>query len=122
MRQTVKALDLLHYWMGEKECRNRASIYRGPVLLTYDRRLDEMDPGEVPVLDAKGLKARWVENNDWLPTLVKMVFKGVDGRKMTLCDFASAGEGGSPYLSWLKVENVAKNSFTAENPLRSGRV
>ena len=116
-------LDMsLHYWMGEKECRNRASIYRGPVLLTYDRRLNEMDPGEIPVLDAKGLKGRLVENGDWLPTLVKMVFKGVDGRKMTLCDFASAGEGGSPYVSWLKVENVAKSSFTTESPLRSGRV
>ena len=116
-------LDMsLHYWMGEKECRNRASIYRGPVLLTYDRRLNEMDPDEIPLLDAKGLKGRLIENGDWLPTLVRMVFKGVNGRRMTLCDFASAGEGGSPYVSWLKVENVLKSSFTAESPLRSGRV
>jgi len=115
-------LDMsLHYWVGEKECRNRASIFRGPILLTYDRRLNEMDPGDIPELDGRGLKGRLVEDGGWLPTIVTMDFAGGDGRRIRLCDFGSAGEGGSPYVSWLKVRNVEKTPFAADNPLRSGR-
>jgi uncharacterized protein len=115
-------LDMsFHYWKGEKECQDRASIYRGPVLLTYDRRLNEIDPKEIPTLDAKGLKGRLVEGKGWLPTVVEMEFKGEGGKKVRLCDFASAGEGGTPYVSWLKMKNVSGAPFSAGNPLRSGR-
>lgn len=115
-------LDMaLHYWAGEKECRNRVSIYRGPILLTYDRWLNEIDPKEIPTLDAQGLKGRPTDGDDWLPTIVDLEFKGKSGRKVRLCDFASTGEGGSPYISWLKVMNVPRTPFSRENPLRSGR-
>lgn len=116
-------LDLsLHFWAGEQECRGKTSIYRGPLLLTYDRRLNELDPDQIPALDARGLKGRLVKSEDWLPTLVTVDFKGVDGRRLRLCDFASAGQGGSPYLSWLKVKNAPIASFSQANPLRSRRV
>ena len=37
-------LDMsLHYWLGQRECRGKASLYRGPILLTYDRRFNEID-------------------------------------------------------------------------------
>ncbi len=115
-------LDMsLHYWKGEKECRNKVSIFRGPLLLTYDRRLNDVDPGELPLLDARGLKGRLLANNGRLPTNVLLEFKGVDGRKIRLCDFGSAGEGGTPYASWLKINNVEKTPFSRGNPLRSGR-
>ena len=52
---------------------------------------------------------------------VLLEFKGEDGRKVRLCDFGSAGEGGTPYASWLKVDNVEKTPFSRDNPLRSGR-
>ena len=44
-----------------------------------------------------------------------------DDRKLRLCDFGSAGEGGSPYHSWLRVEQIEKTHFVLDNPLRSGR-
>jgi len=44
------------------------------------------------------------------------------GERLRLCDFASAGEGGSPYVSWLKVKNVKATRYSPANPLRSGRV
>lgn len=116
-------LDMsLHYWKGEKECRNKVSVFRGPTLLTYDRRLNDMDPADLPILDAKGLKGRLLVNDKSLPTNVLLEFKGEDGRKVRLCDFGSAGEGGTPYASWLKVANVEKTPFSRDNPLRSGRV
>lgn len=115
-------LDLsLHFWVGEKQCRGTSSVYRGPILLTYDRRLNEMDPSAVPRVDAKNLKGRLAPNQKSFPTIVVMEFALAGGQKLRLCDFASAGEAGSPYLSWLGVDHVAKSPFTPANPLRSGR-
>ena len=115
-------LDMsFHYWAGEKESENRTSVFRGPVLLTYDRRLNDMDPKEIPSLDARGLKGKLAAGKGWLPTVVEMDFKGTNGRTLRLCDFASAGEGGTPYISWLKVKHAPSAPFSKENPLRSGR-
>ena len=116
------ALDLsLHYWAGEQECEGLASVYRGPLLLTYDRRFNDLDPDEVPSLDAQGLKGRPVQWKGRIPPLLLMEFPAAGGQKLRLCDFGSAGEGGSPYQSWLKVENVGVTLFSETNPLRSGR-
>ena len=115
-------LDLSpHYWVGENECRNKVSIFRGPILMTYDRRLNSMDPDEIPALDAASLKGKQKRAKDGLPTIVQMEYTAADGRKLRLCDFGSAGEGGSPYVSWLKVDNISKTPFAPDNPLRSGR-
>jgi DUF1680 family protein len=116
-------LDMsLHCWAGEKECDGRVSVYRGPLLLTYDRRFNEMDPDAIPSLDAQGLKGRVVSWRGWIPPLLLVEFPAADGRRLRLCDFGSAGEAGSPYQSWLKVANVRKTEFSEGNPLRSGRV
>lgn len=111
-------LDLsMHYWRGEKECRGTVSIFRGPVLLTYDRRLNAIDPAEVPALNAVALQGDLVEAE----AMVALDVAAADGRTLRLCDFASAGEGGSPYRSWLRVANAPQTPFSRENPLRSGR-
>ncbi len=116
-------LDMsLHYWAGEQECEGRTSVYRGPLLLTYDRRLNEMDPEDLPELDARGLKGRLLPGTPELPTMVLAEYPAADGRKLRLCDFASAGEGGSPYISWLKVKNAPYSPYSPANPLRSSRV
>jgi hypothetical protein len=45
-----------------------------------------------------------------------------DGRPVRLCDFGSAGEGGSPYATWLPVTNAPPPApFTRANPLRTQR-
>ena len=115
-------LDMsLHYWVGEKECEGKAAIYRGPILLTYDRRLNTMDPDEIPTLDATAMKERLISNKDSLPTVVRVEYIVPDGHRLRLCDFGSAGEGGSPYRSWLPVAQIDKTHFASDNPLRSGR-
>jgi hypothetical protein len=48
-------------------------------------------------------------------------FEAMDGRVVRLCDFASAGMGGSPYRSWLEVRNVRETPFSPANPLRSSQ-
>ena len=105
-------------WRGEQECSNKVSLFRGPVLLTYDRRFNAMDPADLPRLDAADLRGKLVAVEG---TIVALDFAAGDGSALRLCDFASAGEGGSPYRSWLRVDHVAKTTFSHHNPLRSGR-
>lgn len=112
----------LRFWVGEKECANQVSIYRGPLLLTYDRRLNQMDPDQVPALDASYLCGRVIDPDTWLPPTLLMEFTGAEGRRVRLCDFGSAGVGGSPYRSWLEVKGVKPGAFTRDNPSRSCRV
>ena len=111
----------LHYWVGEKESAGKVSIYRGPLLLAYDRRFNQMDPADVPTLAARGLQGKVASWPGRHPPLLLLEFAADDGRVLKLCDFASAGDGGTPYLSWLRVKGVAASTFSRANPLRSGR-
>jgi uncharacterized protein len=117
-------LDLdfsLHFWVGEKECAGKASIYRGPLLLTYDRRFNTLDPTEIPLLDAHRLEGKLSSWSGRNPPIVLVDFETPDGRVLRLCDFASAGNGGSPYQSWLRMQGAVATPFARTNPLRSGR-
>ena len=135
-------LDMsLHLWQGERECKGRVSIYRGPILLTYDHRynleiarkgklatrdLKEWDPVncmlDIPAIDAGGTP-KPVDWTGWLPPVVLLEFKAAGGKTVRLCDFGSAGEVGTPYCSWLPVQNCnAVTEFSRENPLRSSRI
>jgi DUF1680 family protein len=109
----------LQYWAGERECENEASIYRGPILLTYDRRFNTMDPDDVPELDARGLTGSLVAIEQWFPPLLLVEVEATDGRAVRLCDFGSAGVGGSPYRSWLNVKSCSRTDFSRLNPRRS---
>ena len=129
LRREWAATDLIeidldfapHFWVGEEEYAGLTSVYRGPVLLTYDRRFNDFDPDDTPTLDARHLAGELVE---WRGRLEPIVLWGVEaagGQKVHLCDFGSAGEGGTPYRSWLPVQGVEPTPFSRANPLRSGR-
>ena len=92
-------------WVGEREAAGKVSVYRGPLLLAYDQRLNALDPHELPTLDAAALASATIAPAEGLASgrrepllLVKLL---VGGREVVLCDFASAGVGGNPYLTWL---------------------
>jgi hypothetical protein len=82
--------------------------------------LNDLDPDNLPTLAARSLTGRSVANGDWIAPLLLLEFSATDGRRLRLCDFASAGAGGSPYRSWLKVEGVEATEFSKSNPLRTG--
>jgi DUF1680 family protein len=137
------ALDMsLHYWAGERECAGLTSIYRGPLLLAFDHRYnldltacvakhvrDDADwqrtPSSVlavPNLDALLMEAREVSWDDWLAPQVLLEYTARNADIVRLCDFGSAGETGSPYRTWLPVDNSPATAFSRRNPLRSARV
>ncbi|MDP6115326.1 MAG: glycoside hydrolase family 127 protein [Planctomycetota bacterium] len=120
--QVKLSLDMSpHFWVGEQESEGLVSMFRGPLLMTYDRRFNTMDPADVPALDARKLKGKVAKPDDVFPPRLLVEYQSATGEKLRLCDFGSAGEGGSPYRSWLKIEGVDKTGFSRTNPLRSGR-
>ena len=110
-----------HFWVGEQECAGLVSMYRGPILMTYDRRFNEVDPDDIPELDAHTLKHRTINWKGRIKPIMLLEYRDGKGRELKLCDFGSAGEGGTPYKSWLKIDGAKKSQFSRDNPLRSVR-
>ncbi len=91
-------------------------------MLTYDRRYNAFDPQQVPALAAPDLAGQLVKHEGRLQPFLLLEFPAVDGSKLRLCDFASAGTGGTPYRTWLEVRGCEKTAFSRDNPRRSERV
>lgn len=75
----------------------------------------------IPVLDACRATGRLVACKDWLAPMMLVEYTAANGKKVRLCDFASAGQAGGPYRSWLRIRGVTGTSFSPSNPLRSVR-
>jgi hypothetical protein len=111
----------LHYWAGEREYDAKTSIYRGPILLAFDPVYNTMDPEAIPELDAATLKPEPASTNRKVQPWVLFKVKSVDGKEVTLCDFATAGAYGNYYRTWLNVRNVKPVPFDPNKPVWSNR-
>ena len=139
------SLDMsVHLWVGEKERRGSASFYHGPVLLAYDARYNgehhqkgrldvrptihgykgtDRDFFVAPTLDPGKLKLKRVKWTEWEAPFMLLETTLANGTTIRLCDFGSAGHGGSMYRAWLPIKKApAKVRFSATRPLRSTRV
>lgn len=59
-----------------------------------------------------------MESNSTFKPAILVEIPTPSGTHLHLCDFGSAGNAGSPYLSWLKANNAKPISFTRDNTLR----
>lgn len=85
---------------GARETQGKVSIYRGPLLLSYDQGLNNFDEQAIPALDLSQLadaktQITYRTNaplSHWLEVALP---------NLRLCDFATAGDRGLRYCSWL---------------------
>jgi len=110
-----------YFWVGERELEGKTSIFRGPILLTYDRYFNEVDPDAVPALDAAHLRLEPIPWEGWVTPWMLYKARGIGGQRIVLCDYASAGATGTPYRTWLTVEGVEPAPFSREHPKRISR-
>ena len=110
-------LDLSpHVWTGERGCTGRVSLYRGPILLTYDPRFNAGGPSDPAPID---LSKTNLSVSSWKGTQppILLVEARTPAGSINLCDFASAGFDGSPYRSWLRAEHASPVAFRSRTPL-----
>ncbi len=101
--ETIKLeLDMsAHFWPGSGGKAGFLSIYKGPVLLAYDQRFNEVDPDDLPTVR---LPVEWevqAADDSWPGPLLLMRAAFANGSTLRLCDFATAGATGTWYNSWL---------------------
>lgn len=95
-----------HYWVGERECESKTSIYRGPVLLAWDQCFNEGNYDDMPELDSHSLELKQVDITDYPHPLFVFSVRSKKGKEIFLCDFATAGMTGTLYRSWLPVTGL----------------
>ena len=102
----------LRFVAGANEAAGKVSLYRGPLLLAFDQSRNDFDEGEIPAVDLRALTnsrtlslpSTSTEREQLLQPWVLVKVPTVDGRPLTLVDFASAGAAGTHYRSWLTGE------------------
>lgn len=103
------------------------SIYHGPTLLAFDlrynRHLGDLRVGEnqtygldpwkdparklaLPRIPTDNLILERVTWDGWMPPHLLFEVNLPGNKKIFLCDYASAGQTGTPYHSWLPVERL----------------
>jgi DUF1680 family protein len=99
-----------HIWVGEREMKDRVSIFTGPILLTSDLELSGSVSQEV--LNPGSLERIKVLPPSREQILVEAQMTMPSGQVTRLFDFASSGQTGKEYSSWLPCTGFTPTEFS----------
>lgn len=113
---------------GDHEAFGRVSVYRGPLLLAYDQSLNAFDEEAIPAIDlsqlasAKELAVPSSKAQSSTEPWLVLSLPALDGYKVRVCDFASAGALGTRYRSWLPAKSVLPPPVIGRLPRDGGQL
>lgn len=113
---------------GDHHVKFNTSLLRGPILLAFDQKYNTMDAADLPELDLASLRIETLAANDALikenrlGPIIALATQSVDGKRVVLCDFGSAGAYGTDYRSWLPVRNAPAVPFRLLQPETGARL
>lgn len=111
-----------HFWQGNMELKGKTSIYLGPILMACDQRFNDGDCENLPALKLSELTVEAAQCPDTLYPSPYLLVKGASGESsIVLCDFASAGQTGSQYTTWLPTEPELKTIAQASERVQWGQ-
>lgn len=91
-----------HFWAGGESFAGTVSFYRGPIVYAYDARYNVLNPDELPAIDPGTVQFTVAQNtHDSIPPWIHGSLNAVDGTRIDVVDFSSAGQTGNHYKSWL---------------------
>ncbi len=111
--------------IGDELYSGKASLYYGPVLLAYDQKFNPFDVDELEKIAYSSAKLEQVDIGSIVVETFyynpMMLFKvrNTDGKKILLCDFASAGSHGTYYKTWFDIENAPPANVRLKSPLNN---
>jgi hypothetical protein len=129
-RGACRARHELRATAGERRLRGQASLFRGPILLAYDRAWNAFRRvcnaaarREKPLVGSRSAVAAHLARRESSrrgshggPRP-----RGAKDRDVVLCDFASAGAAGTRYRTWLPAVNVERPRACAAASARAAR-
>ncbi len=93
---------------GREETTGRAAIYRGPLLMALDWRLNPGLGDAEPVIDLKRTPQPAALPTSSAHPCVSLRAWSQDEEPLWLCDFASAGATGGRYAGWVRVPQLTE--------------
>lgn len=113
------SLDMrLHMWVGEEAFMGSVSLYRGPLLLTYDTHYNAQDAETPPTLRVEALDYTVVQDTGKEPPILLLEFIDVQGKPVLLCDYSSAGVRGTTFNTWIPMQGApAPVNFSEQIPV-----
>lgn len=120
----------LHFWIDDSNKEKQdtqiypTSIYRGPILMACDNYHQNEDYETLPVLYSNKLNLLPTQEDRWLKPWMLFDVVSAGETVLKLCDFASAGNPGTTYESWIPIsfDEIPKNMFSPKNTLRTFQV